>query len=752
MELDGQDVTADVSLNQAGGLTQISYRYPLTEVPASGSAHQVLIRFEDTADPAQTHTVTASFLVKTSFVMVPGDYAVENVDRNASGFVANVTQISTGQSGQGHLHGNTIAGANQQIAGEFLDPTTGQPYLNEADFSGASTWHITPIDVPGIINFEQDADADGIPGPAGNLVAPDYPDEPIPGIPGWLLSYDGIAAEFLTYLELPAGMHTFGVNSDDGFQVTLGPNVKDLLGVVLGQFDGGRGAADTLFNVLVPEAGIYPVRLLWFEGTGGASVEFFSVVDGEKIPINGSDPRAIKAYRVGDIRPYISRIDDPDRTISPTIGFDITDGEVAVVDGSVKLVIDGVEVAPTITKVGGVTTVLFDNGGPFAPGQHLAVLSYDEASTPPRTRTVEMPFHTPSGLMAVLEDEPFAYWRLGETEGTYAYSEVGDNITGIYVNTVLGEPRIVVGDTSTSVLFENEQASYVDIPDHPDINTGSAYKYKTVELWFKARNLPTNDPLWPDAPSYLTKTQVLYEQGGVTRGITIYIRGTQPGPNPAQAELWINTLNRAEEAWGGSLPYDATDANGDILSPNGEPVAVHATIEAGKVYHVVAVIEGDDSAPDSFNGTLKGYLNGELFGTAVGVHLLYAHSDDVAIGARNVGCPFHDFIYDGTWNAEFTSLGDVLGFDGWIGHVALYNKALTPERIQAHYTAGITEVPIGGQGGIKTFSFADGVLTIEYEGTLKSAPTVTGPWTPVAGATSPYQTGTSEAARFFLAE
>ncbi|RME95556.1 MAG: hypothetical protein D6766_03010 [Verrucomicrobia bacterium] len=755
-EVDGQDITADLTVSKDGVRTQVGFTYALTAIPPAGSAHQVVLRFNDTADPPQSHEVSVGFLVSTPFVAVPPEYAVQNVDRNAPGFVAHVTQISTEQSGSGHLHGNTIDGANRQIAGEFTDPNTGQPYFNEADTSGATTWHITPIDVPGIINFEQDADGDGIPGPAGNLVAPDYPDEPIPGIPGVLLSYDGIAAEFLTYLEFPAGMHTLGVNSDDGFQVTLGPNVKDVLGLVLGEFDGGRGAADTLFNVLVPEAGVYPVRLLWFEGTGGASVEFFSVVDGEKIPINANDPRAIKAYRAGDVRPYISRIDNPDGTISPTIGFDITDGEVAVVDGSVKLMLDGVEVAPTVTKVGNVTTVVFDNGGPFAPGQHVAVLSYDEASSPVVTRTVEMPFRAPGGLMAVLEDGPIAYWRLGETEGVEAYSEVGDNLTSSYVNhPVLGQPRIVVGDTATCVLFESERDSHVDIPDHPDINNRSGnpgWKYKTVELWFKARNLPTNDPLWDNAPEHLTKTQVLYEQGGITRGISIYIRGTQPGPNPAQAELWINTLNRAEEAWGGSMPYDATDASGNILSPNGDPVAVHTTIEAGKLYHLVAVIEGDDSAPDSFNGTLKGYLNGQLFGTATGVHILYNHTDDVAIGARNEECPFHDFIYNGTWNSEFYNLGDLLGFDGWIGHVALYNTALSPERIQVHYTAGTTEVPIGGQGGIKTFSFADGVLTIEYEGTLKSAPAVTGPWTPVEGATSPYQTATSEAARFFLAE
>ena len=36
-------------------------------------------------------------------------------------------------------------------------------------------------------------------------------------------------------------------------------------------------------------------------------------------------------------------------------------------------------------------------------------------------------------------------------------------------------------------------------------------------------------------------------------------------------------------------------------------------------------------------------------------------------------------------------------------------------------------------------------------GTLESAPAVTGPWTPVSGATSPFTAPAAEAARFYRA-
>lgn len=755
--LDGVDVTDDSQVSKVGTITEVTYAYPPLELGAPGSRHAVVVSFDDTSDPPQNHQVPVSFTATTAYTVIPPEFAATGVNTSQPGFVANATQISTLQSGVDSLHGNNLDNVERQLAGDFstFPPSlTGEPYRNEADPQAANDWQIVPMDVPGIINFEQ-GDT-GTPGPAGNFTVDNgYPDDFLPRIPGWGAAYDGIAIEFLTFVELPAGFLTLGVNSDDAFRLTTGPAVKDLLGVTLGFWNGGRGAADSLFNVLVKDAGIYPMRLIYSEGNGGASVEFFSVAaDGSKIPVNASAPQALKAYRTGPTRPYISRIVSPTGTISPWIEIDITDGTVSVADGSVQLALDGKPLTASVTKAGGVTTVAYDNGGPFTGGSHVVTLAYDETSTPVVTRRVDLDLSIPAGLVPVLEDAPFAYWRLGETEGVQAFSEVGSNLTSTYFNApVLGQPRLVVGDTSPSVLFEKDRVTYLDIPDHPEINdspNNTGWKYKTVELWFKARHLPTTAPLGGGSAAGIAETQVIYEQGGITRGITIYLRGTQAGPAPAEAQLWVNILNRAEQAWGGCLPTQPTDAGGATLSPNGDPVAVNATIQAGELYHLVFVMEGDDSAVDSFAGTIKGYLNGQLFGQAGGVHLLYDHTDDVAIGARNEESPFHDYIYNGTWFADFYNEGNLVPYDGWIAHVALYNTALQPDRVMAHYEAGMTEVPVGG--GIKSFSFEAGTLTIEFDGILKAATSVQGPYQVVTGAASPYQTATSEDTRFFLAE
>jgi hypothetical protein len=67
----------------------------------------------------------------------------------------------------------------------------------------------------------------------------------------------------------------------------------------LGSFDGGRGATDSTFAFNVSQAGLYPMRLVWFEGGGGANLEWFSVTpDGSKIPVNDRTVAgSLKAYR-----------------------------------------------------------------------------------------------------------------------------------------------------------------------------------------------------------------------------------------------------------------------------------------------------------------------------------------------------------------------------------------------------------------------------------------------------------------------
>lgn len=72
-------------------------------------------------------------------------------------------------------------------------------------------------------------------------------------------------------LHIPAaGQWTFGVGSDDGFRLRItGHGVN-----FVSEFTTGRSFATTLATFTFPVAGIYDVTLLYYENTGGASLEF----------------------------------------------------------------------------------------------------------------------------------------------------------------------------------------------------------------------------------------------------------------------------------------------------------------------------------------------------------------------------------------------------------------------------------------------------------------------------------------------
>ena len=93
-------------------------------------------------------------------------------------------------------------------------------------------------------------------------------DNPFPGftIGG---DVDDFVTEATATITIPApGNYTFGVNSDDGFRLTVGSfvDVCDCL----------RGPGDTVATFNFPSAGDYALRLVFFERGGGSEVELFA--------------------------------------------------------------------------------------------------------------------------------------------------------------------------------------------------------------------------------------------------------------------------------------------------------------------------------------------------------------------------------------------------------------------------------------------------------------------------------------------
>ena len=116
-------------------------------------------------------------------------------------------------------------------------------------------------------------------------------DDFFPGIPGSGDHDTLFATEILSYLELQKGVHTFGINvhvgkpdqnDEDQFRVFIGSNPRDYFSKSLGEFEltllGFKdGPNDTTFDFSVEKDGLYPVRIVYWNKTRGAGLEFYSV-------------------------------------------------------------------------------------------------------------------------------------------------------------------------------------------------------------------------------------------------------------------------------------------------------------------------------------------------------------------------------------------------------------------------------------------------------------------------------------------
>jgi hypothetical protein len=333
-------------------------------------------------------------------------YPLSAANTNTPGFIWNVSQVVNAAPPD-------ISFAESELVGEqgtnFADPT--EVYSSAAANATVPSNPFLPItfSIPGVINFSQ----------GGSLGSPDCgdnrPDLPcedgIVGTPGTTsladAGEDNIAAEALTYLDLPAGLVTIGVTSDDGFKLQIGAaNPGDRYStnaVVIEEYDGGRSHSDSIVTFNVAKAGLYAARLLYYNGNGSASVEWYSfppaggtnsILGGPNtgtnaVLINDVADGGIPAYQSITAAPlplssYVSSLDPaPGVTgvpILPTITATIVNGAVPVTD--VTLAVDGTALTPTIATTTNGVTVSYSFTLPLANiPTHTLVLDWNDNGT-----------------------------------------------------------------------------------------------------------------------------------------------------------------------------------------------------------------------------------------------------------------------------------------------------------------------------------------------------------------------------------
>lgn len=312
---------------------------------------------------------------------IPPSFAAPEGSINTSdrGFLVRVHQLPGGVQRDPRHDLETV---ELQLAGELTDED-GVPYDNEADLTDTS-YQKNPDDsfiVESVINFSDATDPflDTI-GNEGNFT----PDDKYPAIPGFGNGEklnDDFAMEILTFLELKEGINRLGVNSNEGFRFTIGvgTNTKDAFAVqpTGAVFGGARGGGNTEWELDVEVAGIYPVRLVHWDGGGTAAIEFFSMQGEERILINDSgNANAIKAYRTatGSAPTAVSVLPRPGATgifPRPTITVELEDGQAQINRDSIALSFDGSDVTSnaTIQKTGPTTIIRYLT--PDFPGSKL---------------------------------------------------------------------------------------------------------------------------------------------------------------------------------------------------------------------------------------------------------------------------------------------------------------------------------------------------------------------------------------------
>ncbi len=174
--------------------------------------------------------------------------------------------------------------------------------------------------------------------------------------------------------------------------------------------------------------------------------------------------------------------------------------------------------------------------------------------------------------------------------------------------TIVGAPESVNGIAGKALKF-NGVSDGIKIPDSNRINTGGPFTNRTVAALFNCDDVTKS------------QKQVIFEEGGKTRGLVIYV---------FESKIYVGGWNRAEYTW-----------NGAWLS---------ADIKSGQWYHVGLVIRDASGAVEK--DKFEMWLDGKLIEKADGGQL-HAHGDDTGIGYVNQNAVFHDEVGGDNSNVDW---------------------------------------------------------------------------------------------------
>jgi hypothetical protein len=250
----------------------------------------------------------------------------------------------------------------------------------------------------------------------------------------------------------------------------------------------------------------------------------------------------------------------------------------------------------------------------------------------------------PSGYpTAVYNSGPLSYWRLDETNGSTTAHDLISGNDGVYNSVTLGLPGYSVLDPDTAAGFTAADTYVGSI-------SGTAINFATISNAFTLE-------AWVNAPAGQKDQATIIAKGIGNNGTT----------ETEQFALDVSGGNYRVFTTAYGQQYQAVAFGGGVgVGPN------------GTWQHVVGVFDPSTIASQSYP-TLRLYVNGVQVASILVQQAPNLTTSPVSIGSKRTG---NSPSYDGT-------------FIGTIDEVAVYNKALDPATIVAHYNAayGSTLIP-----------------------------------------------------------
>jgi hypothetical protein len=309
-----------------------------------------------------------------------------------------------------------------------------------------------------------------------------------------------------------------------------------------------------------------------------------------------------------------------------------------------------------------------------------------------QSRAINVPLTGYAQIIAA--DHPVAYWRLNEPDGSGPAVDAVGSFDGSYLNgagsfTFQSPTGIPAWTNDPGVAFSG--GAYISIPYALELNPDKTW---SAETWIQPASLGT------DGGDYRV---VLSSQYNLF-------------PNPYNGWYVYQQPN-------GTFAFVPQPGNGFIVAGPNDPAHGNVMVP-GQWYHLVVSDDGN-----RFNV----YVNGELRSSFPVSGIAFIPNGDGVNG-------------DGTTGAGATVLGRRTDgafntFLGTMDETAFYNYALTPAQVKAH-AAGTVSLNIT-KTGPATVQIAWPV------GVLQSATLVTGPYTDITGASSPYSHSTSGPPTFY---